>query len=175
MKEEANKAVFAFRWRYVSLPLVMLLLSVILVAVFYNRLPFSVAWHFGSGGVPDRWAIPGLFVFWALVLQFMLALGAVAMTWVVSVVATRFLEPKSVIVSPQRIMFLTGNMVALPQIILVFAMLDIFLYNSYQTHISLPVWVFALIVMVIGGILLGGFFVQAVGRVMAANRINTKH
>jgi len=54
-----------------------------------------------------------------------------------------------------------GNMVALPQLILCFAMLDIFLYNAYQRHI-MPLWVFALVVMGSGGIILGIFFVQAI-------------
>ena len=56
-----------------------------------------------------------------------------------------------------------GNMVALPQIILGFAMLDIFLYNAYQIDI-LPLWIFALIVLVLGGIILGVFFIILVIR-----------
>jgi hypothetical protein len=35
---------------------------------------------------------------------------------------------------------------ALPQLILLFAMLDIFVYNAYQTHI-LPMWLFLLVVL----------------------------
>jgi hypothetical protein len=170
MNQTSNRAVFAFRWRYVSLPLAMLLLAVILVVIFYNRLPFPVAYHFSSGGTPDMWAIPGLFVLWVLVPQFLLALGAIVLTWVIGWLATRFLNPANLVIKPQSIMLLTGNMVALPQIILLFAMLDIFLYNSYQTHLGLPVLAFALIVMVIGGIVLGIFFVQAMRRVVAANR-----
>ena len=61
-----------------------------------------------------------------------------------------------------------GNMVALPQIILCFAMLDIFSYNSYQIHL-MPVWIFALIIMVIGGIILGIFLFQAVRRAWVAS------
>ena len=57
-----------------------------------------------------------------------------------------------------------GNMVALPQIILSFAMLDIFSYNAYQTRI-MPLWIFALIVMVLGGIVLGVFFFSVIRRV----------
>jgi len=53
-----------------------------------------------------------------------------------------------------------GNMVALPQIILTFAMLDIFLYNAYQVHL-IPLWVFALIVIIAGGVILGTFLIQA--------------
>ena len=54
-----------------------------------------------------------------------------------------------------------GNMIVLPQIILCFAMLDIFSYNSYQIHL-MPLWVFALIVMGLGGMALGIFFILAI-------------
>jgi hypothetical protein len=43
-------------------------------------------------------------------------------------------------------------------------MLDIFSYNSYQIHL-IPLWVFALIVMVLGGIILGVIFLQAIRRI----------
>ncbi len=62
-----------------------------------------------------------------------------------------------------------GNMIALPQIILCFAMLDIFSYNSYQVHI-MPLWVFALITMGLGGIILGIFFIRAIRRAWGATR-----
>ena len=73
-------------------------------------------------------------------------------------------------VNPQRIMLFTGNMVAIPQIILDFAMLDIFSYNSFQTHLRPSVLVFALVVMVIGGIILGFFFVRTIGQVWLSNK-----
>ena len=57
-----------------------------------------------------------------------------------------------------------GNMVTLPQIILIFAMLDIFLYNAYQVHL-MPLWIFALMVMVLGGIVLGVMYLQAIRQV----------
>jgi hypothetical protein len=56
-----------------------------------------------------------------------------------------------------------GNMIAMPQIILFFAMLDILSYNSYQIHL-LPLSVFALIIMGLGSIMLAMFFVQAIRR-----------
>jgi uncharacterized membrane protein (DUF485 family) len=52
-----------------------------------------------------------------------------------------------------------GNLMALPQIILLFAMLDIFLYNAYQIKL-IPFWVIALVVMVLGGIILGVYFIR---------------
>jgi hypothetical protein len=39
-------------------------------------------------------------------------------------------------------------------------MLDIFIYNSYQVHL-MPLWLFAVIVMILGTALLGILFVRA--------------
>lgn len=165
MKQTNKGTALAFHWSYIILPLIFLLLSVILVAVFYARLPFQVAYHFQSDGSPDRWLIQPLVIIWALVPQLLLTLGGAVVTWVFSGLVTRFLEPESASVKPQRIMFIMGNMVAIPQLIFDFAMLDIFSYNSYQTHLRPSVLVFALIVMVVGGIILGVFFVQTMRRV----------
>jgi uncharacterized membrane protein len=152
------------------LPLIFLLISIILVAFFYARLPFQVAYHFQSDGLPDRWFIQPLVVLWALLPQFLLTLSAAIVTWVITRLAARFLEPESAVVNPQRIMLLTGNMVAIPQLVLDFAMLDIFSYNSYQTHLRPSVLVFALIVMLVGGIILGIFFVQVMRQVWRTNK-----
>jgi hypothetical protein len=54
-----------------------------------------------------------------------------------------------------------GNMLALPQIILTLAMLDIFLYNAYQIRL-IPLWVSAVIIMVLGLVILGVFFFQTI-------------
>ena len=170
MKSTDGRSVFAFRWRYVGLPLIFLLISVVLVAVFYKQLPFPVAYHFNSDGSADMWAIPGLFVFWALLPQFLLTLGAIVVTWINTIMATRFLDPESALVNPQKIMLIMGNMVAIPQLIIIFAMLDIFSYNSFQTHLRPSVLVFALIVMVVGGIILSAFFVQTMRQVFRGNR-----
>jgi len=52
-----------------------------------------------------------------------------------------------------------GNMFGLPQVILTFAMLDIFLYNAYQIRL-IALWVFTLIIMVLGVVVLGVFFIK---------------
>jgi len=57
-----------------------------------------------------------------------------------------------------------GNMLALPQAILFFAMLDIFSYNAYEIRI-LPLWAIALIIMALGAVILGIFFVRSIRQV----------
>ena len=58
---------------------------------------------------------------------------------------------------------LMGNLVALPQIVLTFAMLDFFLYNAYQIRL-IPLWIFTLIVLVLGAIILITLFILIIRR-----------
>ena len=151
----------SFRWKYIILPVTILFLSIILTAYFYHLLPVAVAYHFEDGS-PDKWMGRGATIAWMLIPQFLFALMAVLIVWGTTKLSTRFHQVDNAAV--ERVLPLMGNMVALPQIILSFAMLDIFSYNAYQTHI-MPLWVFAVIAMVLGGIVLGVFFFSVVRRV----------
>ena len=153
-----------FRWRYIALPLVFLALSIALAACFYPRLPEDLAYHF-KDGLPDRWLGRGAAVAWLLVPQFLLTgLGAAVVLGVMKL-GNRFQPATDK--RTETMLLLMGNMVALPQMVLAFAMLAIFSYNSYGIYL-MPLWVFALIVMGLGGIVLGIVFFlalrQALGR-----------
>jgi uncharacterized membrane protein len=150
-----------FRWSYIIAPLVIFLLSIILSAYFYHLLPSDVAVYFGSDGTPDRWLKPELTMVMALLPQLLLALVAVAIAWGMTRLASRFWRPGETKVNLETIVSLMGNMVALPQIVFGFAMADIFVYNAYQIHL-LPLWVFALIFMVAGSVVIGVFFFRAI-------------
>jgi len=169
VKQTTTGVTLAFHWSYVILPAVILLLSIILTACFYHRLPAEVAYHFQSDGLPDGWLGRGAIILWLLIPQFLLALMAAAIAWGIAKLSARFRQPESAWIKPERILLIMGNMVALPQSILCFAMLDIFIYNSYQIHI-LPLWVFAAIIMTLGGIILGIFFIQTLRRTLRTAR-----
>ena len=158
-----------FHWSYIALPLSILILTVGLTGYFYRLLPAEVAYHFQADGTPDRWLSRATIILWALLPQFLFTLVAGAITWGITRLAALFRQPETTWVKPERIVALIGNMVALPQIVLCFAMLDIFSYNSYQIRL-LPLWVFALIVMVVGGIVLGVFFLQLIRQAWLAKR-----
>ena len=160
----------AFRLRYIALPVSVFLLSLILTAYFYHLLPSEVAYHF-QDGLPDRWMSRGAIIAWMLTPQFFLALLAGAIIWGITKLSTHFRQTTSRGV--ERILSLMGNMIVLPQIILGFAMLDIFSYNAYQIHL-IPLWVFALIVMGIGGIILGVFFILAIRKVWGTSQGSTR-
>ncbi len=159
----------AFRWGYIILPVVILFLSIILTAYFYRLLPVEVAYHFKPDGSPDRWLSRGAIILWMLLPQLFLTLLAGGITWGTARLSALFQQPDSTWIKPERILLLMGNMIGLPQIILCFAMLDIFSYNSFQIHI-IPLWVFALIVMGLGGIILGIFFIRAIRQAWRATR-----
>jgi len=166
-KEVAGKGAVGqpvtFRWRYTALPVTILLLSLAIAAYFYHLLPGELAYHFRDGA-PDRWISRGAVIAWMLTPQFLFTLLAGAVVWGVVKLSACF--PPAAGQGMGRLLLLMGNMVALPQVILGFAMLDIFSYNAYQIHL-MSLWVFALMVMGAGGIILGISFIFAVRRLRA--------
>jgi uncharacterized membrane protein len=151
----------AFRWSYIVLPLAILLLTVILAAYFYRLLPPQVGYHFQADGSPDRWLGRGTLLLAMLLPQVFFTLLAGGIAFVVTRLGVIFQSGQPIGPKIGGIISLMSNMVTLPQIILGFAMLDIFSYNAYQIHL-LPLWVFALIVMLVGGVILGIFFIRAI-------------
>ena len=162
----------AFRWRYIVLPLIILLLSVVLVLYFYGKLPAEVAYRFEPDGSPDEWLSRGAIILWALVPQFLLTLLAGAITLGIAKLGVLFRQTTPTGIKLERVLLLMGNMIGLPQVILCFTILDIFSYNSCQIRI-MPLWVFALIVMGLGAIILGIFFIQAARQVLGASDSDT--
>ena len=165
-QETATRESIPFRWTYIILPVAIFLLSIILAACFYHLLPGETAYHFQDGS-PDKWMSRNAIIAWMLTPQLLFAMLSIAIVWGIIRLSTRFQQTASNWV--EKILSLMGNMVALPQVILGFAMLDIFSYNAYQIHL-MPLWVFALIVMGLGGIALGIFFVLAFQRVLLTER-----
>jgi uncharacterized membrane protein len=146
-----------FRWAFIVLPVVLLLLSLVLTAIFYQQLPAQVAYHFQDSS-PDKWLSRGAFITWLLIPQVFFTLLAFIVVRLV-LLSTRYWPVENA--PMKRILPVMGNMVALPQIILTFTMLDIFLYNAYQVKL-VPVWVFALVIMILGVVVLGVFFIQTI-------------
>jgi uncharacterized membrane protein len=159
----------AFRWSYILLPAIILLLSIVLVAWFYRLLPGQMGYHFLSDGSADRWAGRGAIVLWAVLPQVLLTLVALGITRAITWLLGRAGGAEEMAVRPQSMLLVTGNMVALPQIILFFAMLDIFSYNAYQVH-WLPLWVLILIVAGVGALILGVYFLRTLLRVWKAKK-----
>ena len=155
--------ILPFRLRYVILPLAMLLISVIVVAFFYRILPADVAYRF-ENGAPGGWLSRGAIITGTLATQIVLTILAIAIVWVTIRVGARFPVVPTPLVD--RLLIIMGNMVALPQIVLAFAMLNIFSYNAYQIQLISPL-VFALLVAALGLIALGVLFFVAIRQINA--------
>jgi uncharacterized membrane protein len=145
------------RWTYIVLPAALLLITLALTAAFYPRMPEQVAYHFQDGAA-DRWLSRGSFIIWMVIPQAIFTLLAFIIVRVVLLGANYWPVDNTLM---RKILPVMGNMVALPQIILTFTLIQVFLYNAY--HIKLiPVWVFAFIILISGGIVLGVVFIQAI-------------
>lgn len=159
-KQTAPMPTPAFRLGYIVFPVAILFLSLVLAAIFYPRLTAELGYHFQGDGSPDRWLNRNRIILAMLIPQLILTLVAVATTWGITRLSARLQLPQQTAINRERIFWLMGNMMALPQIVLSFALLDIFVYNAYGIHI-MPLWIFAVIVMAAGGIVLGIFFRRA--------------
>lgn len=158
-----------FRWNYIILPLVILFLSIVIITYFYHQLPAEVAYHFQPDGSPDKWFSREMTIPLMLAPQFLLTLLAGGITWGITKLGILFRQQESIGLKPETIISFMGNIIAMPQIILCFAMLNIFCYSCYQTHI-MPVWIFALIIMGLGGIILMMFSILAIRKTSRASQ-----
>jgi len=161
IKETAKRETLPFRWNYIMLPLAIFLVSIILAAYFYHLLPTEVAYHFKLDGTPDKWLNREMTMVWVLAPQFFLALLAGAIVW--GITKLGLLSRQTTWVKPERVLSFMGNIIVLPQLIVCFAMLDIFSYNAYQIHI-MPRWIFLLIILGLATIALGLLLVLIMSR-----------
>ena len=149
-------------------PLVLLVIYVIIAAVFYNMLPSGqVAYHFLTDGTPDAYASRAAVTGIGLAIQVILVLISLGIVFGIS--RSGFLSnQEGAVIKPESLLTFMGNVLVLPQVILLFAMYDIFSYNLYQVH-PLSVWLFAVIILVITTI---GFFFLIVSSAIRVNRQN---
>lgn len=163
-KQETGKntdnVVAAFNWKYIFLPVNILVLSLVLLFIYWFKLPEETAYTFDGSGLPTRtMETPGLLL-WLAGIQLGLTLAAALVTRFIAGVFNRYVEPDSKSIRPGTVISLMGNIIGLPQVIIFFAMIDIFSYNSYGTHL-MPLWLNALIFLLAGGIILSVFFLRA--------------
>jgi hypothetical protein len=118
-----------------------------------------MAYHF-QGDVPDKMISSSAFILWMLIPHVFFVLISIALTRVV-MLGARYSPPGE---TPfQTLLPLMGNMIALPQAVLFFIMLQIFLYNVYKFNL-IPLWITALIILFLGGIVLIVVFMRLIRR-----------
>lgn len=160
MAETPSDASPGFRWKYVLLPLVLFIFTVAAAVYFYPLLPARIGYHFGDGGSPDAWVDKGLFVALMLVLQLILSVAAGAIGLIVTKLAEMMKAGSVSIRSLGGVIAVMTNMVALPQLLVFFVVLDIFTYNAYGAHF-LSSAILATLVIVLGSFVLVFFFYRA--------------
>lgn len=145
-KVEAKVERLPFRWRCVTLPLALCLVSLLVAAYFYPRLEETrIASHFNLRGQPDGWMGRQAFLATMLAIQF--AFGGVSLALVRWVSA--WLRPGVPgQVSPSASQWLLGNLLAIGQLVVLYAMADTFWYNLHQAHL-LPVWLFIIVAVIL--------------------------
>jgi hypothetical protein len=148
-----------FRWKYVILPAVFLLVTVILAAGIFPLLSSEVAYHF-SGDAPDRFISRDAFIVWVLIPQLLFTLLALGMVRLLSLTSRHFPSGGSPL---DDILVIMGNLWVLPQLVIIFAMIDFFLYNAYQIQL-ISLWIFVVIILVVGAFALAILFMRAVRR-----------
>ena len=158
----AGAARLPLRWWYLAAPVAIFILAVIIAVYFYPKLPATTAYHFTTDGTPDRWLNRSLVMVWVLAPQLILAILAYAVVRGITGL-NLFTGQTAVGISTGKVLSFMGNIIALPQLVLGFAMLDIFSYNVFQTHL-IPLWLFILIIMGLATIGLGVFFLLVITR-----------
>jgi hypothetical protein len=151
---------------YVALPAAALLITLALAAVFFGRLTQEIAYLF-LDNVPVRWIDRGIFLAWVLGLQSVFVLLSGALILLIILASRKIPLPETKLL--RTLLTIIGNVVALPQFIIAYAMTGIFLYNIYEITLP-PLQIIAVAVMIMGGIVLVVFFARAIAQ---ARKIKT--
>ena len=147
------------RWSYFILPAAILLISVIITGYFYGKLPDTVAWRLNSTDSPT--ISRSQIALWAIVPQLLLTLLAIAITYGTTKINDLFSQASESGVKLETVLMVMSNMVIIPQLVLIVAMLNIFSYNSFQTHISF-IWWISLAIILAGVVVLSIFFISLI-------------
>jgi uncharacterized membrane protein len=145
------------RWSYFILPVIILLISVFITIYFYSKLPDTVTLR------PDSDNSTGIgrsaAVLWAIVPQLLLTLISVVVTYGTTKISSLFRQASESGINLDTILMVMSNMVVIPQLVLIVAILNVFSYNSFGTHISFVWWV-SLTIILAGIVFLSFFFVR---------------
>jgi len=148
-----------FLWSYVIWPVSLVALTIILAACFYPFLSNEVAYHF-QGETPDKWLPRFTFIIAIIASQGFFTLLAYGMVQLMMLTGRYLTGVNSPLPTLLPIM---GNMVMIPQLVLVVAMLDYILYDIYRI-MFMPLWIIALVILVLGAIILVILFTCTVRR-----------
>ncbi len=145
-----------FRLRYAALPLLTLLVSAVVAAALGPGLTADAAYNFGGGDAPAGYFSRGAVLGITLGLQVAIALPVVFVSWVTLRLRGGQADGTDA-TKLDRVLLLVTNLVALPQLLLFFALAEILSYNIYGTHL-LPGWAYGGAVLAVGALFLALLF-----------------
>lgn len=158
-----------FRWSFVVLPITVLVLTVGSIIYFSGKLPDEVVYRFSSDGSPSAWLSRSQVILWALIPQLLLTLLATVIALGTRGVSSLFGQAETAGIKLNTVLMVMSNVVVIPQLVLFFAILNIFSYNSFQTRVSF-VWGLTITIIVVGLVLLGIFFARAIQKTGSASK-----
>jgi TRAP-type C4-dicarboxylate transport system permease small subunit len=150
-----------FRWSYIVLPLVILLISIGISIYFYAKLPDPLNYRLSADNSPASMISRNGIMLWAILPQFLLTLFTFIIAYGTTRISHLFAQAATAGVKLDTILLIMSNMVVIPQLVLLFTMLNIFRYDSSQTSIDLIWWV-SLAIIIVGLVFLGIFFVRTI-------------
>ncbi len=157
--EATVKTGLTFEWKYISLPLIIFIISIVIAAMFFFQLPEQVAYRFKADGAVESWM--GRTAITAVMLGLQLFIIATVILIIKTIVGfARAIEQTSPGFNPDRFMLLIGNIAALPQLVLAVIMFDIFSFNVLEKHV-LSIWLIIIILAISGAVILTAFFIKA--------------
>jgi uncharacterized membrane protein len=162
------KTGLAFEWKYVTLPLIIFIISIIIAAMYFFQLPDEVAYRFTSDGTAESWM--GKITITAIMLGVQFVIISMVILIVKAIVGFgKAIEQSSPNFNPDRFMLLIGNIAALPQLVLAVVMFDIFSFNLIDKHV-LSIWLIILILAISSAVILTAFFIKAFIQTRKANK-----
>jgi uncharacterized membrane protein len=153
----------AFHWNQLIIPISIFVICLIMAIYFGPSIPDRVAFRFNTNGIPTSYMSKFWFLGIMIGSQFLILMAALILSFVLIKLGQRLFKNAAVTMYPQKAIWLMINMLALPQIILAYIMLDVSFYALHESHIMLP-WLFTMIAVVVGSIVLIILFIQAINQ-----------
>jgi uncharacterized membrane protein len=148
-----------FRWGYIAISVFLFLFCLAVAAIVHPSLPESVAYRFSSAGVPTSFLSKAAFTAVMLGAQAFITLAVIGLAFSIIAFGRRLLGKSALAFNVHGMIWLMTNMLALPQIILAFILLDSSFYALQGSHIMTP-WLFSLITVGLGSLVILFVFVQ---------------
>jgi uncharacterized membrane protein len=142
-----------FRLSYVITPVLLCIASLVTAVVFTFYLPARLAFRFDQNGSPVIYMSKPLFVMLMVTAQILCAVAA----WGIAEIVVRMGKSAFLTSPPQfkldNMVFLMCNMILLPQVILAYIMLDVFIYGVWTRHL-ISLGIFSILTLAFGSIVI---------------------